>query len=902
MKFLLNLTLLTLLCLSGFAQEYYVRGNVTDASTGETLIGASVLYSENQGTVTDFDGNFELKVKNGTYTFKISYVGYDLLEREVIVTNKNQTINFTLKSKTLDEIVVTDWAQARQTPVAFTNVLPAQISNELAGQDLPMILNTTPGIYATQQGGGDGDARINIRGFPQNYVAVMIDGIPVNDMENGWVYWSNWFGLDAITRNMQLQRGLGISKLAIPSVGGTINIMTKGIETERTGTVKQYVDNDGKLQTTLGYTSGLLKNGWGFTLAGSYKTGQTWVAETETKGWFYYFKVDKRWNKHITNITGFGAPQQHDQRAYKRSVAAYSLDYARKVGIDVDTVDASGDYVYRPAINDKGIDYNYQWGYISRDRYNSNAPTEVQNERINQYHKPQFSIRDTWTVNEKTFIANTAYVSIGRGGGVALRYSLKNTQLVQDPTADDYGQMNFQSIYDGNSKPTTSPFGTTYPIDENYSSTEYVASNYLVLKNNEHIWYGYLGNIDYKISQLISVSAGIDLRSYTGTHYMSVYDLLGGDYAIDQSDTRITESSQYMKRKGDKVYYYDNGYVRYGGAFGQLEYKNGLITSFLNLSYARNQIKKKDFFSQTESDWKSINSYTIKGGCNYNIAEHSNIILNLGYLSKMRDYDSYFSSYSSDFVSDVKNEIVKAAELTYNYASPDFSLDLSGYYTRWENKDVGEYSAKVDDVTISGDIPGLDARHAGLEMEFVYNINSKIELQGLLSLGDWIWDSKVDNLILYSEKDDSPVDTVSFDARGIHVGDAAQTQLGAKLTYKPIKRLYLSARYSYNTRYYSDFSPEECTDDNGNPMDPWRIPDYSLVDLNFGYGFKPFKDKKYYININGNITNLFNTVYISDATNNSTYIQKTYLDNDAKSAEVFFGAPRRYVLTLELKF
>ena len=36
----------------------------------------------------------------------------------------------------------------------------------------------------------------------------MIDGIPVNDMENGWVYWSNWFGLDAVTSNVQVQRGL----------------------------------------------------------------------------------------------------------------------------------------------------------------------------------------------------------------------------------------------------------------------------------------------------------------------------------------------------------------------------------------------------------------------------------------------------------------------------------------------------------------------------------------------------------------------------------------------------------------------------------------------------------------------------------------------------------------------
>ena len=90
--------------------------------------------------------------------------------------------------------VVADVARTRETPVASTSIAPKKIEEQLASQDIPLLLNKTPGVYATQQGGGDGDSRINIRGFNQRNVAVMVDGIPVNDMENGWVYWSNWFG------------------------------------------------------------------------------------------------------------------------------------------------------------------------------------------------------------------------------------------------------------------------------------------------------------------------------------------------------------------------------------------------------------------------------------------------------------------------------------------------------------------------------------------------------------------------------------------------------------------------------------------------------------------------------------------------------------------------------------
>ena len=72
-----------------------------------------------------------------------------------------------------------------------------------------MILNSTPGVYATQAGSDDNGPSISIRGFKQRNVSVLVDGIPVNDMESGAVFWNNWFGLDLVTQTMQVQRGLG---------------------------------------------------------------------------------------------------------------------------------------------------------------------------------------------------------------------------------------------------------------------------------------------------------------------------------------------------------------------------------------------------------------------------------------------------------------------------------------------------------------------------------------------------------------------------------------------------------------------------------------------------------------------------------------------------------------------
>jgi iron complex outermembrane receptor protein len=181
-----------------------------------------------------------------------------------------------LTNKMLKEIVVTsDYVIGRDVPVAVSNIPLKQVEEELAGREIATLANSTPGTYATRSGGGDGDARVTIRGFSQNNVAVMLDGVPVNDMENGAVYWSNWFGLDMVMQTTQIQRGLGASKLVIPAVGGTMNIITRGIEQEKRGRVFDMIMQTALFQESLlVFRVADLSNDWAFSLAGSFKQGK----------------------------------------------------------------------------------------------------------------------------------------------------------------------------------------------------------------------------------------------------------------------------------------------------------------------------------------------------------------------------------------------------------------------------------------------------------------------------------------------------------------------------------------------------------------------------------------------------------------------------------------------------
>ena len=87
-------------------------------------------------------------------------------------------------------------------------------------------LKSTPSVYITNQGGGEGDGKISMRGFDPSQTTVLINNISVNDMETGWVYWSNWSNLSDITNSVQVQSGMAGQNMELNALGGVISIQT----------------------------------------------------------------------------------------------------------------------------------------------------------------------------------------------------------------------------------------------------------------------------------------------------------------------------------------------------------------------------------------------------------------------------------------------------------------------------------------------------------------------------------------------------------------------------------------------------------------------------------------------------------------------------------------------------
>ena len=413
---------------------------------------------------------------------------------------------------TLQDVIVSQSvAVQRKTPVAVSTVTADEITYKLGGQEFPEILKSTPGVYVTKDGGGFGDAKINMRGFQSANVAVMVNGVPVNDMEWGGVYWSNWAGLSDVTRSMQTQRGLGASKISAPSVGGSVNIVTNGIDAKKGGTFSFGVGNDGLYNLSLSLSTGLTKNGWAMSILAAKRWGDGYIQGTNFEGYNWFVNISKRINdRHQLSLTAFGAPQKHGQRnALNDGLTIAEWQKAKNFMGEKD--------MYR---------YNASYGFDKngKQRYSS----------FNEYHKPQISLNHQWQIDYKSSLSTALYMSIGRGSGYSGQGRTSADRNAWKGT--NYGILN-----------TTfrNPDGTfAYDKIQELNAASIDGSRMVMSKsNNNHMWYGLLSTYTNQITPSLELSAGVDVRYYIGEHNNEIIDLYDGKYFIDDNSRRNVKAS-----------------------------------------------------------------------------------------------------------------------------------------------------------------------------------------------------------------------------------------------------------------------------------------------------------------------------------------------------------------------
>ena len=801
----------------------------------------------------------------------------------------------------LEEVIVSsrviDIAKERETPIAVSQISAQEVLLKVGNQEFPEIMNKTPGVYATKQGGGYGDSRISLRGFNQRNTSFLINGQPVNDMENGWVYWSNWQGLTDVASGIQVQRGLGASKLAVPSVGGTVSIFTKSAEKQEGGSLTQMIGNDGYIKTTGAYNTGVNNKGWSSSYLLTKWSGNGYVYNTSGAGWTYFAAAGytPEGSAHSLNLSLLGAGQWHHQRDVWVSIRDY--ENFGEVGID--------------------------------QRWNTNGGTlngEEFNMRRNFYNKPLATFNWDWKISDNVDLATSLYGSAGRGGGTGPRgrnYDVLpfredlTSFFIEDGKTDfrrDDATVDYDAIVADN-RAGASPYTgaiSSYEgslLGANGFSDEGVFRSGMIRRAsmNSHNWVGGISNLNINADKM-RYSIGVDLRNYKGFHYRVLNHLMGFDgyYSTGNKNSAgqiietLVEASPFNNTglQGPKIDYYNIGYVGWQGFNGLAEYSGDKLTAVIQAGLSNQSFQREDLFDQPGlplSEKKNIGGGYLKGGANLNINQNSNLFFNAGYISRQPQFDAVFPNFANRVNEDLQNEKIQSLELGYGYIGNEFKLNLNVYSTVWGNRFVSRSLSNQQGVDGSAQFRDIDVVHNGIEVEAQYRPSGTTKLRGMLSIGDWTYTKDFEAELF--DDNQQLIGTGTLYLEGAKVGDAAQFVAYLGIDQRFGESLNVDLDYRFVDGLYADYSITDSAFTEANNPGALKLPSYGLVDLGatftMGMGWS----------LRANINNLLNTTYIAESNSNihATAGSETWNGVD-KNNSVWFGFGRTWNLSLRYQF
>jgi len=878
------------------------------------LEGANIVVEGTElGSVSNDEGMYTISdVSLGTYDITASFIGYSSVTKSLVVGEGDNVVDFHLEvdAVVLSALEVLASRADKTTPVAYTTVDKAEMEVRLGSQDIPMILNTTPSVYATQQGGGAGDARINVRGFNQRNVAVMINGVPQNDMENGWVYWSNWDGVGDATSSIQMQRGLSAVNLATPSIGGTMNIITDPAALEKGGKFKQEIGVNGFLKSTLNYNSGLIKDKLALSGTIVRKTGDGLIDGTWTDAWAYYFggsyavSDDQRFE-----LYAIGAPQRHGQNLYKQNIATYSQELAGSIDGYDDSAYVAGNKFEHEAgrffnqnwapVDESytGKQYWYMYGANIVDRY---SPTLL-NERENFFHKPLVNLNHFYDINEDLRLSSVLYWSGGSGGGTGT-----------------YGSVKRQPAIEGNQWWASSPWRWDWNaeiaensanIDSAWSETENRSTGILRNSINRQNTYGLISKLNYDVSDELEVQVGLDWRTAGIEHAREVRDLLGGDYYVDYADDNAPDGKKVGL--GDIIAYHNETTVDWIGTFAQGKYTTDKFNVYGMGGLSTIKYTYHDHFAVDADvvEASPITTFQLKGGVVYNLDDRLSAFANIGYVQKPPILDNVID-YDGNVSTNPDNEKFLSNEIGGEYKSGKVAIKGSYYNTQWNDRNLtksvttGQGDSGDTDIIY---LTGVNQSHSGVEVESKIALHEMVDLDIAVSVGDWYFDGDANGDYTEMEyNDDNQIigqtsTEYEYALNNLKVGDMPQTAYVGGLTLKPIKGLSLQGLYRWYDEHYADWSPDAReVDGDADRAQVWKSPSYGKLDLHLSYKLPEIAGLD--LTLSGHVFNALDDIYVQDAVDNSRYNgygDKLHL---AHNAEVFLGTPRSFNLGLSVNF
>ncbi|MBE9481992.1 MAG: TonB-dependent receptor plug domain-containing protein [Bacteroidetes bacterium] len=746
-------------------------------------------------------------------------------------------------------------------------------------QDISGLLQSSRDIFVSTAGYTFGSARYRIRGYGSENFSVLINGIPVNDVESGRAYWSSWGGLNDALRNQDIKTGIVASPFTFGGIGGVTNIETRASK-YRQGVKLTYSLANRSYRNRLMFlaSTGLMNNGWAVTVSGSRRWAQEgYVEGTFYDAWSYFVSVEKKINNsHSIGFVAYGTPN-------KRGKAGVSTQEAYDL--------AGTNY------------YNAYWGFQNGEKRNS---------RIGNYHQPLMMLTDYWKINDKTKLTSTLSYSFGRGGSTALNWveagdprpdyykhlpsyfyylddiSAYNYYREQWQNNENFRQINWDHFYFANSKYlyTVNNVEGIQGNDVTGFRSKYIIED----RRNDISRIGFNMTLNKDINENTDISGGLNMTWFKGFHFKEIVDLLGGEYWLDidkyanQEPFEITGVSQSDLRHpnrivttGDRFGYDYTSNINSYNIFAQGDFTYNMVDFYLAvmLSYTQfwrtGNMQNGRFPDESLGDSEKQNffNYGLKGGLSYKINGRNYINVNGEYLTRAPYFrNSYISPRTRDYIiSNLESETVYSGDISYILRTSVIKSRLTFYYTQFVDQTWAR-SFYHDDLNtfVNYLMTGVNKQNKGVELGIEANVTPTVTLSLVAGKGQFIYNSRPKVTIAQDNDAKIIAENRTVYLKNYYVGGMPQTIGSFGFKYNSPKYWFAGISINYFDDIYLDINPERRTAEAvrnfssediraKETLEQEKLASAMTVDV---YGGKSWKIGDYYIGLNVSISNLLN--------------------------------------------
>lgn len=889
--------------------QYNITGTVLDAENNP-IIDVYVQADEGLDDYTDRKGNFSLlNLKSGNYTLTFSLEdGTTLLEKLVEVSDEDLDLG----------TVSVDMAASLENGGFGVISLDAEELETFDDEDNQVSSILTAGrdvignVAAYTLSGG----RFRLRGYNNEHAEVALNGIVMNDLDDGRVGWSYWSGLNDVLRSRQSELSLGYVPYTFGGVGGATNINLRP-SSQREQTRVSYASSNRtyRNRVMVTHSSGMNEKGWAYTLSASRRWGnEGYIKGTYYDAYSYFASVEKKINaNHSLSLVFFGTP----------------TDRGRSSATTQDALDLAGSNFYNP-----------NWGYQNG---------EIRNPRAYVSNQPIGILSHDWDISKNTSLTTSVMVQTGTFASTGIDWFNAN-----DPRPDYYRklpnfaeseetaaaltqyfldnpdalQLDFDFMYEANA--------IDHSIIENANGTpgntvEGRWSAFIVQEEHfDNNKIAFNSNLEHVLNDNISLSAGLYGKTDKVENYKIVKDLMGGDFYVnidkfaerdfgggsDEEQLDLNNPNRILGEGDEFGWKYDINNQEIGAwlqglfSYDKIDFFVGAKLSnsqFWRTGHYRNGKFPESSFGDSEK--QSFTNYALRGGLTYKLNGRNYLYAN-GMLQTKAPFsrNAYASPRTRDQLIDgLKEESIMSGELGYIARYPKLKARATVYYSQFEDQ-VYNRSLYFDrqNTFVNYTMTGVDKVHMGSEVGVEYKLTSTITLEAVAAIGDYYYsDRPLSNVYIDNAASRVYTDETTY-IKNFKVAGSPQQAYSFGIDYNSPKFWFATLNVNYYDDIYLDIAPIRRISPALEGLYPEEVPGTFItpvpevfnqivqqekldaqITLDF-FGGKSFKIGDYFIYLNLGVSNILdNKEFITGGFEQNRIANWETVEPTLKNAERF---------------